>query len=118
LISKDIKRYKIDINRYLFIAMRYLLILSAMSKVGVFVRIRREVYEEFKRKAREKGLRISDLVERLMLAYLEGRTEESELREIKERLSRLETAVDELRVKVDISTRRVVMLERKLRERK
>jgi len=88
-----------------------------MVKVGVYVRVRREVYEEFKKRAREEGFKISDLVERLMLAYLRERAEEGELREIKERLSRLETAVDELRVKVDISARRVVMLERKLRER-
>ncbi len=89
-----------------------------MGKVGVFVRVRREVYEEFKRRAREEGFKISDLVERLMLAYLEGRAGEGELREVMERLSRLEAAVDELRVKVDVTARRVVMLERKLRERR
>lgn len=87
-----------------------------MGKVGVFVRVRREVYEEFKRKAVEEGFRISDLVERLMLAYLEGRTVGSGLGEVEERLGKLEAAVDELRVKVDIIARRVVMLERKLGE--
>jgi len=87
------------------------------------VNIPEDLYKKLKEMADKEGLTIHAVILNAIKQYVHERNLiksnlEKELEDIKSRLKELEVAVDELRVKVDINTKRVILLEQSIRKKR
>ncbi|RLE95324.1 MAG: hypothetical protein DRN04_00330 [Thermoprotei archaeon] len=90
----------------------------SVSRVRYPVNMPKELYKSLQKIAEEEGLTVHAVILCALKEYVHSRKRRPSLEELDKKVRKLELAIDELRAKVDINSRRVVLLERRLRSKK